>query len=53
MADLQAAIQKIGQPGLLKTVEGGYDGHGQFDINEQTDWHLIESEIEQPNGSMN
>lgn len=47
MADLQAAIQKIGQPGLLKTVEGGYDGHGQFDINEQTDWHLIESEIEQ------
>lgn len=47
MADLQAAIQKIGQPGLLKTVEGGYDGHGQFDINEQTDWQLIEDEIEQ------
>ena len=46
MADLQAAIQKIGQPGLLKTVEGGYDGHGQFDINQQTDWNQIQSEID-------
>lgn len=47
MGDLEAAIQKIGQPGLLKTVEGGYDGHGQFDIDDQTDWSLIENEIEQ------
>lgn len=47
MADLETAIQKIGQPGLLKTVEGGYDGHGQFDINDQTDWNVIESEIVQ------
>ncbi|KRK97716.1 phosphoribosylaminoimidazole carboxylase ATPase subunit [Secundilactobacillus odoratitofui DSM 19909 = JCM 15043] len=45
MADLEHAIQHIGQPGLLKTVEGGYDGHGQFDINDQTDWQLIEAEI--------
>ncbi|GAX01400.1 5-(carboxyamino)imidazole ribonucleotide synthase [Secundilactobacillus silagei] len=47
MGDLQTAIQKIGQPGILKTVEGGYDGHGQFDINDQTDWDQIKSEIGQ------
>ena len=47
MADLQAAINDIGQPGLLKTVEGGYDGHGQFDINDKTDWAKIEAEINQ------
>ncbi|MTV83056.1 5-(carboxyamino)imidazole ribonucleotide synthase [Secundilactobacillus folii] len=47
MSELKTAIEKIGQPGLLKTVEGGYDGHGQFDINQDTDWSIIESEIEQ------
>lgn len=43
--DLKNAVQQLGQPGLLKTVEGGYDGHGQFDINTQTDWDAVEHEL--------
>jgi len=30
--DLLAAVEKVGTPAILKTVEGGYDGHGQWDI---------------------
>lgn len=29
---LDAAVQQVGLPAILKTVEGGYDGHGQWDI---------------------
>jgi 5-(carboxyamino)imidazole ribonucleotide synthase len=36
-ASLQTAISKIGYPALLKTVSGGYDGHGQLDINNSAD----------------
>lgn len=36
-SSLQVAIEKIGYPALLKTVSGGYDGHGQLDINNPSD----------------
>lgn len=36
-ASLKHAIAQVGYPALLKTVSGGYDGHGQLDINEPTD----------------
>lgn len=36
-ASLQTAITKVGYPALLKTVSGGYDGHGQLDINNSAD----------------
>lgn len=29
MADLKKAVERIGYPSVLKTCEGGYDGHGQ------------------------
>jgi 5-(carboxyamino)imidazole ribonucleotide synthase len=32
LADLQAAIQKIGVPAVLKTADSGYDGKGQITI---------------------
>lgn len=35
--DLLKAYQKISTPAILKTAEGGYDGHGQFDINSESD----------------
>ena len=34
---LKQAIAQVGYPALLKTVSGGYDGHGQLDINEPAD----------------
>ncbi len=34
---LLKAIKKIGYPAILKTVSGGYDGHGQQDINNKDD----------------
>ena len=34
---LLAAIQKIGYPCVLKTCEGGYDGHGQEVLHNNTD----------------
>lgn len=36
LSDLRVAIERIGMPGILKTVEGGYDGHGQIDVNQET-----------------
>lgn len=45
LADLQAAVEQIGVPGLLKTVEGGYDGHGQFDINSPADFDKVVDEL--------
>ncbi|MBM7617499.1 5-(carboxyamino)imidazole ribonucleotide synthase [Weissella uvarum] len=32
MADLDQASRVVGFPAILKTVEGGYDGHGQWDL---------------------
>ncbi|ANK61754.1 5-(carboxyamino)imidazole ribonucleotide synthase [Loigolactobacillus backii] len=32
-ASLTAAINQIGYPAILKTAAGGYDGHGQLDLN--------------------
>ncbi len=30
---LKKAVEEVGYPAILKTTEGGYDGHGQIDIN--------------------
>ncbi|MEL6523077.1 MAG: 5-(carboxyamino)imidazole ribonucleotide synthase [Pseudomonadota bacterium] len=35
--DLNAAIQQVGRPAILKTRRLGYDGKGQVRINEDTD----------------
>lgn len=31
---LNYALNRVGVPAILKTVTGGYDGHGQVDVNE-------------------
>jgi 5-(carboxyamino)imidazole ribonucleotide synthase len=36
-ADLPAALEQVGYPSILKTVVGGYDGHGQQDLNSPAD----------------
>lgn len=35
--DLKTAIQTIGYPSVLKTCEGGYDGHGQEVLHQESD----------------
>lgn len=35
--DLKAAVDKIGYPCVLKTCEGGYDGHGQEVLHSNAD----------------
>jgi 5-(carboxyamino)imidazole ribonucleotide synthase len=37
LADLQAAVKKVGLPGVLKTRRLGYDGRGQYQIHVATD----------------
>lgn len=34
---LTAAVAQIGYPSILKTADGGYDGHGQQDLNSAAD----------------
>lgn len=36
-ADLRKAVDKIGYPSVLKTCEGGYDGHGQEVLHSDAD----------------
>ncbi|WP_413628315.1 5-(carboxyamino)imidazole ribonucleotide synthase [Fructilactobacillus vespulae] len=36
-ADLEPAISDLGYPAILKTVSGGYDGHGQWNLNNDDD----------------
>lgn len=36
-ASLKRAVEEVGYPAILKTVSGGYDGHGQMDINSAAD----------------
>lgn len=36
-ADLDAALATIGYPAVLKTAEGGYDGHGQIVLHSADD----------------
>lgn len=36
-SDLNQAIDQIGYPSILKTADGGYDGHGQVDLNSPSD----------------
>ncbi|MHA8110962.1 5-(carboxyamino)imidazole ribonucleotide synthase [Lactobacillaceae bacterium Melli_B4] len=45
--DLTNAVERIGYPGILKTCEGGYDGHDQFDINDQSDVDKVASQLDQ------
>ncbi|AYM02920.1 5-(carboxyamino)imidazole ribonucleotide synthase [Levilactobacillus yiduensis] len=35
-AALPAALAQVGTPAILKTAAGGYDGHGQMDLDEAT-----------------
>ncbi|WP_105956051.1 5-(carboxyamino)imidazole ribonucleotide synthase [Apilactobacillus quenuiae] len=35
--ELTSAVNQIGFPSILKTCEGGYDGHDQIDINNERD----------------
>ncbi|MCD2255889.1 5-(carboxyamino)imidazole ribonucleotide synthase [Lactobacillus sp. CC-MHH1034] len=34
----EAAVRSVGLPAILKTTSGGYDGHGQVDINTARDY---------------
>lgn len=43
---LERAIMLVGFPGILKTTEGGYDGHGQFDLNSEADIATVLPELE-------
>lgn len=36
-ADLDAALAELGYPAVLKTCEGGYDGHGQIVLHSAAD----------------
>lgn len=36
-ADLEAAVAKLGYPSVLKTCQGGYDGHGQLVLHSAAD----------------
>ncbi|PLS30287.1 phosphoribosylaminoimidazole carboxylase [Bifidobacterium margollesii] len=36
-ADLDAALAELGYPAVLKTCEGGYDGHGQIVLHGEED----------------
>lgn len=36
-AELTAALEEIGYPAVLKTQEGGYDGHGQIVLHDADD----------------
>jgi len=33
-AALEKTVGQLGTPAILKTLEGGYDGHGQVDVNQ-------------------
>ncbi|ADG39871.1 MULTISPECIES: 5-(carboxyamino)imidazole ribonucleotide synthase [Leuconostoc] len=35
--DFKSAIQRITLPAILKTVSGGYDGHGQWPVESESD----------------
>lgn len=36
-AELTAALEELGYPAVLKTCEGGYDGHGQIVLRSEAD----------------
>ena len=40
-ASLGAALEEIGYPAVLKTCEGGYDGHGQIVLHEPADLERV------------
>ncbi|MDF7626816.1 5-(carboxyamino)imidazole ribonucleotide synthase [Lactobacillaceae bacterium L1_55_11] len=48
--DLSKAVSTVGFPAILKTVSGGYDGHGQFDINGEEDFVQIMEDF--PSGEL-
>jgi len=47
VADLPVALEQIGYPAILKTITGGYDGHGQQDINSPQDLAAAEALVAQ------
>lgn len=36
IGELDAAVQEVGLPAILKTRHGGYDGHGQWEIADES-----------------
>ena len=40
-AELNAALDEIGYPAVLKTCEGGYDGHGQIVLHDASDLERV------------
>lgn len=46
-ADLEAAVQRLGTPGILKTRHEGYDGKGQWRIGSERDLDAVPA-ITQP-----
>ena len=40
-ASLEAALKEIGYPAVLKTCEGGYDGHGQIVLRDPADLERV------------
>ena len=40
-ASLGASLEEIGYPAVLKTCEGGYDGHGQIVLHEPADLERV------------
>lgn len=48
-SQLKEAVQKIGYPGILKTVSGGYDGKGQWTLKSESDLEYVQSVVENQN----
>lgn len=40
-AQLREAVDRLGYPLVLKTCEGGYDGHGQVVLRGEEDWEKV------------
>jgi len=45
-AELHEAVAKIGYPSILKTVRGGYDGKGQWQLNSDADLEKVKAVIQ-------
>ena len=48
MDELEAALGQIGYPAVLKTVSGGYDGHGQTVLRGEDDLRRVRERGEMP-----
>lgn len=43
-AEVRAAVSELGLPCVLKTAEGGYDGHGQLVLRKEADFERVWSD---------